>query len=639
MAKKSVRPIRKDITSKRNCNVAALQDIDNNKYANESQLSQLFQSGEQAEAENEHVRINSTGTLVISEKEDQQLFQNITNCDYYINRKKKNIRMPTTKNPNMSDEDAVAAADKEMEEPANRAKELLSQRYKGLKSAQEAKQIRKMQLERRMVGLPEDKKQNLRRVLEHEEMLIQKENRKKISTSDFESLTVIGRGAFGEVRLVRRKSKRDDPDSCEIFALKSMKKEMMVIKNQVGHVRAERDALAKASENNRWLTVLHCSFFDETHLYMVMEYLPGGDLMSLLIKEDTFSERVTMFIMAEAAQAISSVHALGYIHRDIKPDNMLLDARGHLKLTDLGLCKKVGEVSPAENPEVVLEILRGKGMVAQNGEDTRMHDSQQPRSTDPAMEAAGKHREADDIMAMSIDDGVDGARRAKTDGKTRREMAYSTVGTPDYIAPEVLAAQNGASGYSYTCAVDWWSLGVIMFECLVGYTPFYADDPVTTCRKILRWRQCLDMPAETKSQLSPDCIDFLSCLLAGPEARIGSSKDGDFENGFKEVVQHPWFRNFDWEGLRDREGPLLPSGSKEFPELLEYLKTCPKSDPRFQQLVQRVTQNFDTFEDFGSNLDRRGKVRVNRNALDQFYDYRYRRVRKPRVPLPEMFSS
>jgi serine/threonine protein kinase len=112
-----------------------------------------------------------------------------------------------------------------------------------------------------------------------------------------------------------------------------------------------------------------------------------------------------------------------------------------------------------------------------------------------------------------------------------------------------------------------------MFECLVGYTPFYAEDPVTTCRKILRWRQCLEMPEETKAQLSPECIDFLSCLLAGPENRIGSSKNGsEFENGFKQVVQHPWYRGFDWDGLRSRDGPLLPTGSREFPELLEYLK-------------------------------------------------------------------
>lgn len=182
--------------------------------------------------------------------------------------------------------------------------------------------MRKMQLERQMVGMPEEKKQTLRRVLDHEEMLIRRENQKQITPSDFESLAVIGRGAFGEVRLVRRKGKREDSLTGQIFALKSMKKEMMVVKNQVNHVKAERDALAKADDNNRWLTVLHFSFFDESHLYMVMEFLPGGDLMSLLIKEDTFSESVTLFFMAEAAQAISSVHALGYIHRDIKPDNM-----------------------------------------------------------------------------------------------------------------------------------------------------------------------------------------------------------------------------------------------------------------------------------------------------------------------------
>ena len=81
------------------------------------------------------------------------------------------------------------------------------------------------------------------------------------------------------------------------------------------------------------------------------------------------------------------------------------------------------------------------------------------------------------------------------------------------------------------------------------------------------------MPAETKSQLSPECIDFLSCLLAGPESRIGSNRNGfETENGFKQVVQHPWFRGFDWDGLHEKEGQLLPSGSREFPELLEYLK-------------------------------------------------------------------
>jgi serine/threonine kinase 38 len=175
-----------------------------------------------------------------------------------------------------------------------------------------------------MMGLSEPKKQELRKVLESEEVLIQKETRKKITVGDFESLAIVGRGAFGEVRLVRRKGKKDDPQTGQIFALKSMKKDMMILKNQVHHVTAEREALSAAHEANRWLTVLHCSFFDESHLYMVMDFMPGGDLMSMLIREDTFSENVTKFFMAEAAQAISSVHALGFIHRDLKPECVLI---------------------------------------------------------------------------------------------------------------------------------------------------------------------------------------------------------------------------------------------------------------------------------------------------------------------------
>jgi len=405
-----------------------------------------------------------------------------------------------------------------------------------------------------------------------------------------------------------------------------MQKKMMVVKNQVNHVKAERDVLAEAAHDNRWLTVLHSSFQDDAHLYMVMEYMPGGDLMSLLIKDHVFSEDATRFFMAEAASAISSVHALGYIHRDIKPDNMLLDARGHLRLTDLGLCKKVGELSLADHPEFVLEALR-------DGDWNTNYNF--PSATPSDMRIDQQHQNTDFELPdhFQHDMSIEGTGPPLT----RREMANSTVGTPDYIAPEVLASQNGSSGFSYTCAVDWWSLGVIMYECLVGYTPFYAEDPVKTCRKILRWRQCLEIPEETKSQLSHECIDFLSRLLSGPESRIGSQIDGstEFKNGFKEVVPHPWFRNFDWDGFTERDGPLLPPGSSEFPRLLECLKTCPKSDPQFGKLVRRVTQNFDSFEDHGSNLDNQTgqkAVRVNKNSLDQFYDYHFQRKRKPKLP-------
>eukprot|EP00816_Leptocylindrus_hargravesii_P005352 CAMPEP_0196817788 /NCGR_PEP_ID=MMETSP1362-20130617/62567_1 /TAXON_ID=163516 /ORGANISM="Leptocylindrus danicus, Strain CCMP1856" /LENGTH=550 /DNA_ID=CAMNT_0042195627 /DNA_START=106 /DNA_END=1758 /DNA_ORIENTATION=+ len=534
------------------------------------------------------------------------------------------------------DEDAaMAAADKELEERANRAKACLNMRYQGLRKEQEAKKQRKMDLEVKMVGLSEEKKKVLRQELEKEEVLISKENRRKITTADFESLAVIGRGAFGEVRLVRTridsqltKANNRIP---RIFALKSMKKEMMVMKNQVGHVQAERDVLAVADLDNKWLTVLHSSFQDVQTLYMVMEFMPGGDLMSLLMKEDTFSERVTRFYMGEAAQAISSCHALGYIHRDIKPDNMLLDARGHLKLTDLGLCKKVGDISAGDHPEVVLEMLRQDGLlppVSGDGSDDFGSSGQGQQ---------GLHRGKDDKMAMSIDDAAAAPRKKPLPpmGKTRREMAYSTVGTPDYIAPEVLAAQNGASGYSYSCAVDWWSLGVIMYECLVGYTPFYAEDPVMTCRKILRWRQCLEIPGEVRNKLSPDCIDFLSCLLAGPESRIGCDNAGDESaNGFLQVVKHPWYNNYDWEGSLQRDGPLLPPGAADFPRILDMLTTCEMNDPRFGLLIEQATQNFDTFEDYGSPLHntRDVKKRVEHNTLDHFVGYTYKRNRKPRIP-------
>jgi serine/threonine kinase 38 len=287
-----------------------------------------------------------------------------------------------------------------------------------------------MILERQMIHLPETKKHELRKVLEVEETRLAKESRRKITVHDFESLAVIGRGAFGEVRLVRRRGKPPDFDT-EIFALKSMKKEMMIVKNQVNHVISERNALAAANkdaalQNHPWLTVLHSSFFDEAHLYMCMEFLPGGDLMSLLIKEDTFSEEVTKFFMAEAAQAISSVHALGYIHRDIKPDNMLLTASGHLKLTDLGLCKKVGDMSPGDEPDMVLAALARQ-------RDQKEYHPTLVTSGSLYGGGGGKHRSSNDAMAMSIDNNVmsdavtsSGPPQAR-DAKARREVRFRNI--------------------------------------------------------------------------------------------------------------------------------------------------------------------------------------------------------------------
>mmetsp|Transcript_13044 Transcript_13044/g.1996 ORF Transcript_13044/g.1996 Transcript_13044/m.1996 type:complete len:125 (+) Transcript_13044:383-757(+) len=116
-----------------------------------------------------------------------------------------------------------------------------------------------------------------------------------------------------------------------------MNKSEMVYKNQVAHVRAERDVLVNA--NNPWVVELKYSFQDEKYLYLGMEYLPGGDLMTLLMRKDILSEDESRFYTAELILAVESVHGLGYTHRDLKPDNILIDNGGHLKLSDFGLCK------------------------------------------------------------------------------------------------------------------------------------------------------------------------------------------------------------------------------------------------------------------------------------------------------------
>lgn len=126
--------------------------------------------------------------------------------------------------------------------------------------------------------------------------------------SNFSTIKVIGKGAFGEVKLVQRKT------DGKIYALKSLIKSEMFKKDQLAHVRAERDILAD-SKDNPWLVKLHASFQDNTYLYMLMEFLPGGDLMTMLIKYEIFSEDITRFYMAEIVMAIEAVHKLGFLHR------------------------------------------------------------------------------------------------------------------------------------------------------------------------------------------------------------------------------------------------------------------------------------------------------------------------------------
>merc|ERR1712128_109357 len=152
-------------------------------------------------------------------------------------------------------------------------------------------------------------------------------------------------------------------------------------------------------------------------------------------------------------QKIETIHKLGFIHRDIKPDNLLLDARGHVKLSDFGLCTGL----------------------------------QKSHRTD-------YYRDLSQVKSSDFSSNpMDSKRRAETWKSKRRALAYSTVGTPDYIAPEVFQTDR-KTGYSESC--DWWSLGVIMFEMLIGYPPFCSETPQETYKKVMNWRETLEFPPE-----------------------------------------------------------------------------------------------------------------------------------------------
>lgn len=203
----------------------------------------------------------------------------------------------------------------------NKAKVMLENYYNNLLQECDEREERYRKLEETMKaqGLNEQEKNERRTQHALKETEFLRLKRLKLSYNDFTPIKVIGKGAFGEVRLVQKK------DTGHIYAMKILRKKDMLLKEQVAHVRAERDILAEA--DHQWVVKMFYSFQDSRNLYLVMEFLPGGDMMTLLIKKDTFSEEMTQFYVAETASAIDYIHKLGFIHRDIKPDNLLLDSK------------------------------------------------------------------------------------------------------------------------------------------------------------------------------------------------------------------------------------------------------------------------------------------------------------------------
>ncbi|EDR28337.1 serine/threonine protein kinase, putative [Entamoeba dispar SAW760] len=352
-------------------------------------------------------------------------------------------------------------------------------------------------------NLSEKDKSELRDELNEKESEYMRFMRAKLSPKDFETIKVIGRGGFGEVKLVVRKG------SNEVYAMKLMKKKDMIERKQIEHVRAERDILAQTHFTNDWVVKMYYSFQDEEYLYIVMEYLGGGDMMSLLIKEDIFTEEMARFYIAELFLAIDSIHKLSYIHRDIKPDNILIGYDGHIKLTDFGLCTGFHRIDTSITLKSLIEKAQKEQIKVDLGITTmkQMHDY--------------KHRS--------------------------RDLVYSVVGTPDYTAPEVFERV----GYGKEC--DYWSIGCILFEMVCGFPPFLSDDAVQTCLKIVNYPESYKFPS--RLDLSDEVKDLIHHLICPVNKRYSS---------IEEVKAHPFFKGFDFNCIEKNIPPYLPKLSSMF---------------------------------------------------------------------------
>ena len=303
----------------------------------------------------------------------------------------------------------------------------------------------------------EKKKKEIKKEIYKQEMIKSRKSREKQSISNYESISIIGRGAFGEVHVCREKK------SNKIYAIKKIKKDILLLKNQVINIVNEQFFMSRA--NSPWIVELKESFQENDYLYLVMEYLPGGDLMNLLIKKDIFTENEARFYLSELILAIESIHKLDCIHRDIKPDNILIDQNGHIKLSDFGLAKISDKLYEKEK-EKYKNYINNK-----------------------------KNKEKEEIMT--------------------HKKNFSCVGTAYYVAPEVL------NNKGYEKDIDWWSSGIILFEMLVGYAPFCSEETNEVCYKVLNWKKFLKIPENIR--ISDEAKDLIFKMINNSNYRLGKN--------------------------------------------------------------------------------------------------------------------
>ncbi|KAL3419052.1 Serine/threonine-protein kinase cbk1 [Phlyctema vagabunda] len=392
------------------------------------------------------------------------------------------------------------------------------------------------------------------------------------TTAMYEAIKVLGKGSFGVVRLVRERPEKDafqNPlKKKEVFAMKVIRKSDMLRNSQEGHLRAERDFLV-AAEGSRWVVPLIASFQDPSNLYLVMDYMPGGDFLGLLIRDNVLSEPVAKFYIAEMILCIEEAHSLRWIHRDVKPDNFLIAASGHLKISDFGLAFD-GHWShdQAYYNNHRYSLLEKLGIKVEGDSIDRKEGRLIASAISAAVaqtQMAGKERHHISSSNEEANEGILNWRNRHGN----RTLARSVVGTSQYMAPEVVL------GGHYDARCDWWSVAIILFECLYGHTPFLAEEGGRQATKanIVRHKDTFHFPH--KPVVSRRCQDLIRNMVQDAEFRLcsrrysrelinTSSRYRDatgryvYPNDAEDIKGHKWFRDIQWDRLHLMTPPFVP---------------------------------------------------------------------------------